>query len=184
MRVWVSKKAQYRKPGFRELKFSAVRMQDRAYPRSNISSLLAPSRAEPLSHRLVVWAHWYEGQLHEEDTMQFVLIIYHGTFPLPGTPESELISEEERTAVYATLNKMENMTPAPPLGLPENATTVRVENGSTVTTEGPYLGVKGAVGGFYVVEAGDLAAAVALAARVPKARLGGAVEVRPSAKYW
>ena len=48
--------------------------------------------------------------------MQFVLVIYHGTFPLPGTPESELISEEERKAVYtdyATLNKMENMTPGP-----------------------------------------------------------------------
>jgi hypothetical protein len=76
--------------------------------------------------------------------MQFVLIIYHGTFPLPGTPESELLSEEERKAIYAdyaTLNEMENMTPGPPLGLPENATTVRVENGSTVTTEGPYLGV-------------------------------------------
>ena len=83
--------------------------------------------------------------------MQFVLIIYHGTFPLPGTPESESISEEERTAVYAdyaTLNQMENMTPAPPMGLPENATTVRMENGSTITTEGPYLGVNGAVGGF------------------------------------
>jgi hypothetical protein len=119
--------------------------------------------------------------------MQFVLIIYHGTFPLPGTPESELLSEEEQKAIYAdyaTLNEMENMTPGPPLGLPENATTVRVENGSTVTTEGPYFGVKGAVGGFYVVEAEDLAAAVAIASRVPQARLGGAVEVRPSAKYW
>jgi hypothetical protein len=119
--------------------------------------------------------------------MQFVLIIYHGTFPLPGTPEAKLISEEEQKAIYAdyaTLNEMENMTPGPPLGLPENATTVRVENGSTVTTEGPYVGVGGAVGGFYVVEAEDLAAAVAIASRVPQARLGGAVEVRPSASYW
>jgi hypothetical protein len=119
--------------------------------------------------------------------MQFVLIIYHGTFPLPGTPESESISEEEQKAIYddyATLNEMENTTPGPPLGLPENATTVRVEDGSTVTTEGPYLGVRGAVGGFYVVEAEDLAAAVAIASRVPQARLGGAVEVRPAASYW
>jgi hypothetical protein len=122
-----------------------------------------------------------------EDTMQFVLMIYHGTYPLPGTPAWESVSEEEQKAAYAdyaALNKMENVTPGPPLGLPENATTVRVENGSTVTTEGPYLGVKGAVGGFYVVEAEDLDAAVAIASRVPQARLGGAVEVRPSATYW
>lgn len=119
--------------------------------------------------------------------MQFVLIIYHGTSPLPGTPESESLSKEEWKAIYAdydSLNKMENMTPGPPPGLPENATTVRVENGSTVTTAGPYLDVKGAVGGFGVVEAEDLDAAVAIASRVPAARLGGAVEVRPSAKYW
>lgn len=119
--------------------------------------------------------------------MQFVLLIYHGTAALPGTPEWESLSEEERKATYGdynTINKMENVTPIPPLGLPENATTVRVENGSTVTTEGPHLGVKGAVGGVGVVEAEDLPAAVAIAARVPQARMGGAVEVRPSAKYW
>jgi hypothetical protein len=119
--------------------------------------------------------------------MQFVLVIYHGTYPLPGTPGWESVSEEERKAAYAdyaALNKMENVTPGPPLGLPENATTVRVENGATVTAKGPYLGAKGAVGGFGVVEAEDLDAAVAIASRIPQARMGGAVEVRPSAKYW
>jgi hypothetical protein len=79
---------------------------------------------------------------------------------------------------------MENMTPGPPLGLATNATTVRVENGSTVTTEGPYLDVDSAVGGFFVLDAEDLDAAVEIAARIPQARLGGAVEVRPSEKYW
>jgi hypothetical protein len=72
----------------------------------------------------------------------------------------------------------------PPLGLPENATTVRVENGSAVTTEGPYLDVKSAVGGFIVVEAENLDAAVAVVSRVRQARMGGAVEVRPSVAYW
>lgn len=119
--------------------------------------------------------------------MQFVLMIYHGTTPLPGTPEWESVSPEEQKAAYVdfnTLNNMENVTPGPPLGLPENATAVRVENGSTVTAEGPYLDLEGAVGGFYVVEAEDLDAAVAIAARVPQARMGGVVEVRPSARYW
>jgi hypothetical protein len=119
--------------------------------------------------------------------MQFVLVIYHGSTALPGTPEFEAISQVEKRAVYAdydAINKMENVTPGPPLGLPENATTVRVENGSTVTTHGPYLDVKGAVGGFGVVEAETIDEAIAIAARVPQARLGGAVEVRPSEKYW
>jgi hypothetical protein len=60
--------------------------------------------------------------------MQFVLIIYHGTASLPGTPEWESRPEKERRASYvdyAALNQMENLTPGPPLGLPENATTVR-----------------------------------------------------------
>jgi hypothetical protein len=119
--------------------------------------------------------------------MQFVLVIHHGSYPLPGTPEAESVSAEDERAAYAdydALNKMENMTPGPPLGLPENATTVRVEDGSTVTTEGPYRDPKSAVGGFYVLEGEDLDAAVAIAARVPQARMGGAVEVRPSQKYW
>ena len=117
--------------------------------------------------------------------MEFVLLIYHGT--PSGRPVSESISEEEQKGAYAeysALNKMENMTPGPPLGLPENATTVRVENGSIITTEGPYLDAKGAVGGFYVLEAEDIDAAIAIASRIPPARMGGAVEVRRSEKYW
>lgn len=111
--------------------------------------------------------------------MQFVLVIYDGG-------ERSVSEEEQRAAYadYAALNEMENVTGCPPLGLPENATTVRVADGSAVTTDGPYLDVKGAVSGFLIVEAEDLDAAVAVASRVPQARMGGAVEVRPSVTYW
>jgi hypothetical protein len=112
--------------------------------------------------------------------MQFVLVIYDGS-------ERPVSEEEEKKAAYgdyAALNNMQNVTGCPPLGLPENATTVRVENGSAVTTEGPYLDVKSAVGGFSVVEADNLDAAVAVASRVRQARMGGAVEVGPSVAYW
>ncbi|MFD9892491.1 YciI family protein [Amycolatopsis sp. NPDC059027] len=119
--------------------------------------------------------------------MQFVLVIHQGSYPLPGTPQAETVSDEDVKAAYAdwaALSAMENWKGAPPMGLPADATTVRVENGSAVTTQGPYLDGENAVGGFAVVEAEDLDAAIALAARVPQARLGGAVEIRPSAKYW
>ena len=62
---------------------------------------------------------------------------------------------------------------------PETATTVRVENGETLTTDGPFVAVKEALGGYLFFEADDLDAAIQLASRIPAARLGGAVEIRP-----
>jgi hypothetical protein len=59
------------------------------------------------------------------------------------------------------------------------ATTVRVENGQTLLTAGPFVDAKEYLGGFYLLEADDLDAATAIAARIPAARMGGAVEVRP-----
>ena len=62
---------------------------------------------------------------------------------------------------------------------PEVATTVRVQDGKTLTTDGPFVAVKEALGGYLFFEADDLDAAIALASRIPAARLGGAIEVRP-----
>jgi hypothetical protein len=56
---------------------------------------------------------------------------------------------------------------------------VRVHDGATLTTDGPFPETKEALGGYYLFEAEHLDAAIELAARVPTARLGGAVEVRP-----
>lgn len=59
------------------------------------------------------------------------------------------------------------------------ATTVRVEGGRTLTTDGPFIEMKEALGGYYLYEVDNLDAAIELAARIPAARMGGAVEVRP-----
>jgi hypothetical protein len=59
------------------------------------------------------------------------------------------------------------------------ATTVRVENGETLTTDGPFIETKEAFGGFYLIDVPNLDDALEFAAAVPAARLGGAVEVRP-----
>ena len=119
--------------------------------------------------------------------MQFVLLIYQGSTPLPGTPEWEAMPQDEQQAIYkdyGKLNKTEGVTPGPPLGLPDQAVTVRAEGGQAVASDGPYVDVKGAVGGFLVLEAEDLEAAKAVAATIPAARLGGAIEIRPVATYW
>jgi len=62
---------------------------------------------------------------------------------------------------------------------PETATTVRVQDGRTLTTDGPFVDIKEAIGGYLFLEADDLDAAIELAARIPAARMGGAIEVRP-----
>ena len=56
---------------------------------------------------------------------------------------------------------------------------MRVQDGKALTTDGPFAETKEALGGYYLLEADDLDAAIELAARIPAARLGGAVEVRP-----
>jgi len=119
--------------------------------------------------------------------MQYVMLIYQGTTPLPGSPEWERLSEDEQKAIYTeygAVNATPGVTPGLPLGLPQNATTVRVEDGKTLTTDGPFVAVKEALGGYFVFEADDLDAAIELASQIPAARLGGAIEVRPSETYW
>jgi len=116
--------------------------------------------------------------------MQYTLLIYQGTTPLPNTDAWASLSAEEQQAIYAdyaALNKAEGVTAGPPLGLAEKATTVRVVDGSPVTTVGPYAEP---VGGYLTLEADDIDAAVALAARIPAARHGGAIEIRPVETYW
>ena len=58
------------------------------------------------------------------------------------------------------------------------ATTVRVRNGKTQTTDGPFAETKEQLGGYYLIEAKDLDEAVKIAARIPSARLGS-IEIRP-----
>src|SRR3954451_19034430 len=111
--------------------------------------------------------------------MKYLLLIHQGDTPTPQTPETwERLSEEERNAVYAAyaeLNRTPGVTPGLGLQPPETATTVRVEDGRTLVTDGPFVSVKEALGGYLVFEADDLDAAIELAGRIPAAGMGGAV---------
>jgi hypothetical protein len=114
--------------------------------------------------------------------MKYMLLIHQGTTPLPGTDAWNDLSQEEQGKVYAAyqaINQAPGFTPGQQLAGPETATTVRVQDGRTLTTDGPFVELKEAVGGYCFYEADDLDAAIDLAAKIPAAAMGGAVEVRP-----
>ena len=115
--------------------------------------------------------------------MKYLLLIHQGDAPTPRSPEEwGRLSEDERKAVYAdyqAINETPGVSPGVQMQPPETATTVRVEDGRTLTTDGPFVATKEALGGYLFFEADDLDAAIELASRIPAARMGGAVEVRP-----
>jgi hypothetical protein len=110
--------------------------------------------------------------------MQYMLLIYSGT----ATDEYAKLSSEQQEAVsgeYFAISGEPNVTGGAQLQPPETATTVRTGNGSSLTTDGPFAETKEALGGYYIIEADDVDAALEIARRIPATRMGGAVEVRP-----
>lgn len=120
--------------------------------------------------------------------MQFVLMVFQGTTPLPGTPAWDDVPEAERQAIYrdyAEVNQTEGVTAGLPLGLPADACTVSVVDGTVQRADGPYAQDPAlAAGGYLVLEAESIDVAIELASRIPAARHGGGVEIRPVGTYW
>jgi hypothetical protein len=123
--------------------------------------------------------------------MKYMMLIHFGDAPRApreGETNTEAVaawnklSEEERGQIgagYQALNQTQGVTPGLGLAPAETATTVRVEDGQTLTTDGPFAELKEAVAGYFIFEADDLDAAIEVASKVPHASLGGAVEIRP-----
>jgi hypothetical protein len=110
--------------------------------------------------------------------MKYALLIYsneaRGRFDeLPPDEQQAIVGE------YFAIGQSPGVYAGEQLQDPDSATTVRVEDGQTLTTDGPFPEMKEFLGGFYLLEAEDLDAALEVAARIPAARMGGAVEVRP-----
>jgi hypothetical protein len=118
--------------------------------------------------------------------MKYLLLIHQGTTPLPGSDAWDALPDAERDGVraaYAELNATPGFTPGVQMQPPETATTVRVADGRTLVTDGPFAEIKEAIGGYCFFEADDLDAAIGVAAQIPAARMGGAVEVRPVVEW-
>jgi hypothetical protein len=110
--------------------------------------------------------------------MKYALLIYPGR----TVEEFEQLPEEQQQSLRAeflALMDEPGVLGAEQLQPPESATTVREQDGKTLTTDGPFADTKEILGGIYLLEADDLDRALELAARIPVVRMGGAVEVRP-----
>jgi hypothetical protein len=108
--------------------------------------------------------------------MQYALLVYAE----PGYEEA--LSQEERASVfadYAELGEDPRCAAVARLQPAETATVVKVAGGRTLLTDGPFADTKEVLGGLCLFEAADLDEALEVAARIPAARLGGVVEVRP-----
>lgn len=115
--------------------------------------------------------------------MKYVMLIYQP----PGYDPKSLLPEkhQEIGQQYGTVTSTNGVEPGLPLGHLRDAVTVRVgDDGRTDAAEGPYVSTDGAVAGYFVFEAATKEEAIAIAARIPAARMGGAVEVRPAQAYW
>ena len=108
--------------------------------------------------------------------MKYALLVYDKPGTWDSLPEAE---QEKAFEEYMAAAQAPGVLGSEQLQPVETATTVRVNDGETLTTDGPFADTKEIFGGFYLLEADDLDAAIDLASRIPAARMGGSVEVRP-----
>ncbi len=108
--------------------------------------------------------------------MRYMLLIYANDNGWESRSQAE---RDAITAEYGAINQAPGIVGGDQLQPTATSTTVRVQDGATLTTDGPFIETKEELGGYWLLEADDLDGAIELAARVPAARMGGAVEIRP-----
>lgn len=111
--------------------------------------------------------------------MQYLLMIYQNEVEYA---KNDAVASQKMFGEYQTFTRSiiesGNFKAGDRLQPTTTATTVRVRDGKTLTTDGPFAETREQLGGYYLIEAKDLDAAVAIAARIPGARIGS-IEVRP-----
>jgi hypothetical protein len=112
--------------------------------------------------------------------MKYAMLIYvkPGSYEALDAAEREAVSRE-----YFAIRDEPGCIDGAQLQPVETATTVRVQDGRTLTTDGPFADTKEVFGGYYLFELDNLDAALQIAAKVPAARMGGSVEVRALVEY-
>ena|ERR671930_2704489 len=111
--------------------------------------------------------------------MRYLLQIYNREGALAAFERLPAHEQDAILGEFLAISQSPGVLDGAQLQPVETATTVRVEDGQTLLSDGPFIDAKEHLGGFYLMEADDLDEALELAARIPVARMGGAVEVRP-----
>jgi hypothetical protein len=115
--------------------------------------------------------------------MQYLLLIYQNEAEYePNDTAASKKMHEEYVAYTQSIIQSGNFKAGDGLQPTTTATTVRIRDGKTMTTDGPFAETREQLAGYYLVEAKDLDAALAMAARIPAARFGS-IEVRPVRVY-
>ncbi|HEY0444323.1 MAG TPA: YciI family protein [Candidatus Limnocylindrales bacterium] len=114
--------------------------------------------------------------------MQYLLLIYTAEATEAVPPEVMQAEMEGYNAFTEEVRRRGVMKAGEALESTSTATTVRVQDGRTITTDGPFAETKEALGGFYLIDARDLDEAIELAAMIPAAK-HGSIEVRPIWDY-
>ena len=111
--------------------------------------------------------------------MKYLCLVYVEEKILHAMPHQERVSLSDESMAYCDrLQKIGQLLAASPLHPVDSATTVRVRDGKTSTTDGPFAETKEQLGGFLMIDVPDLNHAIRIAAQFPAARYGS-VEVRP-----
>ena len=111
--------------------------------------------------------------------MKYLLLIYGDEEAFESAPEPQRRAIMEEYGRFAhELEQRGAMVGGDQLAQTASATTVRVRNGETLTTDGPFAETKEQLGGYFKIDADDLDTAIELAAKIPGARTGS-IEIRP-----
>jgi hypothetical protein len=110
--------------------------------------------------------------------MQYMMLVYFDEQTGPSEAERQECYTES-IALAHDLHKKGQYLGCAPLHPTSTATSVRVRDGKRLVTDGPFAETREQLGGFYLVDAKDLDEALGIAARIPMARKGGVIEVRP-----
>jgi hypothetical protein len=116
--------------------------------------------------------------------MRYMMLIYNDESGMENVTEAQWAEVTAAYEAFGVEAKAKGVfLGGDALNPTRTATTVRMDNGKIITTDGPFAETKEALGGFYILNCKDLDEALAWAAKIPVVKFGGSLEVRPIVEF-